>query len=129
MSYLWSDQSAGRYLQAEKTGTYTVQVSNQSGCHGTAAATVSFKNCNETPSTTISLFPNPAREKVNLEVSGYLPKEASMTVSDALGNIVISPTTLPQLQTLLDLSSFTKGVYFVIISWNDGNRVLQLLKD
>ena len=64
----------------------------------------------------ISFYPNPMRDKLNIEFSGT--NFASLKVLDLYGNIVYKNT---QHHTALELSHLKSGVYFVIIGFKNGN--------
>jgi hypothetical protein len=62
----------------------------------------------------VSLFPNPARENVTIELSGAALQGAKVTLYNVLGELVYQ-NQLNSPLSVLDVSSFARGVYTVVI--------------
>jgi hypothetical protein len=75
-----------------------------------------------------SVFPNPAKEEVNIQTSGFFNMNTSIRVYDAAGKQVLE-TKLQIPQTTIDISGLDKGIYFLKILNGDGEFVEKLIKD
>lgn len=62
----------------------------------------------EEEATDISLFPNPANEKLNIHYNNNL--YTNYSISDLAGKVIIS-NTINQLDDVIDISSLQKGLY------------------
>ena len=83
----------------------------------------------ETPlKNKIRVFPNPAKEEVNIQTSGFFNMNTSIRVYDAAGKQVLE-TKLQIPQTTIDISGLDKGIYFLKILNGDGEFVEKLIKD
>lgn len=71
----------------------------------------------------LTLFPNPASDKVFVSMNIETAAEAVITVIDAFGNIVILPDTIPTKKgtniVTINASDLTNGLYFVNIVIGD----------
>jgi hypothetical protein len=61
--------------------------------------------------TTITLFPNPAKEKITLKLD-FFKASQEISISDIQGKIIYSQK-LESLSTTINTSSFEKGIYFL----------------
>lgn len=63
----------------------------------------------------IHLFPNPARDVLNVQYSGNITKDHSWFIADAVGRIVKTLDALPEFG-IIDVSVLPGGVYFLGVS-------------
>jgi pectin methylesterase-like acyl-CoA thioesterase len=100
-----------------KNGSYTVVVTNASGCSSAPSVAVNVTvtpTIAAQPATTLTVYPNPTPTgQLTLELGGY--REAvQLTISNALGQRVhertLAPAALSSPQ-VLDLSALPAGVY------------------
>ncbi len=100
----------------------------QSVCGGDAStwASASFTARFADTELGFNLFPNPARNQVNLEFTGVLADNIDVTIHDMLGRTV-SATQVDGYNTSLDVSNLDNGVYLVRIVTNDGQSLVQKL--
>jgi PKD repeat protein len=99
-SYLWSNGATTQSITATTAGTYTVQVSNPSGCQS-AASSATTVTVNPTPVITLGTLANPTScgsatgsIAVNGTGSGSISWSGSASGSAAVGSL---PTTIPNL--------------------------------
>lgn len=69
-----------------------------------------------------TLYPNPATDKINI----YSKEDCLLIVSNSLGQI-IKKNNITKGNTLLNLSSFRKGVYFVSLSYKNNTQTKRLI--
>ena len=63
----------------------------------------------------IVVYPNPVREELNVELTGYDENlDGSLTIIDQGGRLIINQPHLSTVNTL-NLSRYSKGIYFMII--------------
>ena len=75
--------------------------------------TQTTENKPKNSSNTLKIYPNPAKNSINVEVKNAV----SIEIVDVLGKIVLSQNTLSDKQ--IDVSSLDKGIYFVKIMANN----------
>ncbi len=73
----------------------------------------------------LSVYPNPATGKVNLECSGFAGRAAAIRITNVEGRVMEEQSLGKwngQLRKTLDLSAYAKGVYFISFE-SDGQTV------
>jgi len=75
---------------------------------------------------TFEIYPNPANNVLTVNLNNY--KNAQIQVIDITGKIVLIINTT-QTKNALDVSSLTKGVYFIKITSNSQSTTKQFVKD
>ena len=73
----------------------------------------------------VSIFPNPANNEVTIKADN---KIKSIQLYDVQGRIIMT-RLMDDLESKLDLSSYSKGIYFVKIITEKGAQVQKLLKE
>jgi hypothetical protein len=76
----------------------------------------------------IQVYPNPAKEEINIQTSGFFNMNTSIRVYDAAGKQVLE-TKLQIPQTTIDISGLDKGIYFIKILNGNGEFVEKLIKE
>lgn len=77
----------------------------------------------------IIVYPNPVREEINVEISGYdESRESSITVIDQGGRILINQVQVSNRNTL-NLSRYPTGVYFMIIRLGNNKTKYTIIKE
>lgn len=87
-----------------------------------APATFLLSTPQNTFESTISLFPNPATNSINVKSNEEI---ISLTVLDQLGKVILTKNQ----SSNLDISSLQNGIYFANIKTNDGNVVKKFIKN
>jgi hypothetical protein len=106
-------------------GTYEVcltvsnQYSSDTFCKTLQFATVATGEA--APAVAVAVFPNPCQEGTNVILSDYLPKNASITLYDAMGRPALRQPLLTGWNSL-DLSHTPPGLYFYEIM-EEGKRL------
>lgn len=72
----------------------------------------------------IHLFPNPARNQLNLQIESFPTEGISVEVIDALGRSIALPTqqdsSSESAQFKIEVSSLSAGIYFLVVRSRDG---------
>ena len=88
-------------------GTYTVDISANSTA--TTAVSAAIDN------SLISVYPNPAKEQINIDLSSLNSSNASVKIMNANGMLVYQGTASNSVETI-NSSSFNKGIYVVQVA-------------
>lgn len=86
--------------------------------------TVSVNNINST-SDILSLYPNPASGYVTMKWSGK--QSAKITVTNIMGKRISIDNIAPNSNKQIDISTLTKGLYFVTVECNNQKTTQKLL--
>lgn len=129
-TYLWSNGASGPVLENIPGGTYTVTITEASGC--TRTATVEVKTTSGAVESAlpeqISLAPNPSAGTVILGMALKRPAWLRIEVRDATGKKVWerAPGVVSHTRISLDLGGSPPGIYAVSI-WIDNEVVVRKL--
>ena len=80
---------------------------------------------------TAAVYPNPGNGIFNLDLSTSKLEVFNITVMDVIGNTVYSSKTglvTGNLVTPIDLSSFSKGVYFINVKGSESQDIIKVVK-
>ena len=78
----------------------------------------------------VHVFPNPAKDILKIEIESNLPESIQLTMSDMLGRTVYTsehPALQQQYQKEIDVSSCSKGIYFLKISTSKGSMIRKIV--
>lgn len=122
-SYQWNNNATTATTNAQVTGTYSVTVTDQNGCEGTDAISVTFDPCLGLSEQSISLvlFPNPTTGLLTIESSSAAPMQVE--VMNTAGQTILTST-----KTSIDLSSVATGTYLVRVKQGNETQVFRIEK-
>jgi photosystem II stability/assembly factor-like uncharacterized protein len=131
-NYTWSSAPAANIsntsaiapsITFSATGVYTISLAaNNGGTTSTTTHTINITACgvgmaeHNMFEQSIGLYPNPANDKINIEVSNT--SSYSYKITDLLGKVVVSDKVSGQSNTSVNLSSINKGIYFLTVESN-----------
>jgi hypothetical protein len=123
VSYQWNNNATTATTNAQVTGTYSVTVTDQNGCEGTDAISVTFDPCLGLSEQTISLvlFPNPTTGLLTIESSSAAPMQVE--VMNTAGQTLLTGS-----ETSIDLSSVATGTYLVRVKQGNETQVFRIEK-
>lgn len=125
--YLWSDGSTTPTINVSSPGTYSVSVTNTSGCTGTDAVKVEKCVGIETIADgQILVYPNPSNGFVTIELLNNEYLNSKLEVYSVSGQLIRTESISNQLFQL-DLKSVDRGVYFFIISNNKSTKAASIV--
>jgi hypothetical protein len=75
----------------------------------------------------ISVFPNPANDIITIENTAFT-KDETISIYDIQGQLLLQQTML-QAKTNIDISAFSKGIYFVKVKTANGMDVKKIVKE
>ena len=117
------------------SGLYRVVVISSSLCTDTSVIYVYYASGEDNISgrTQVNLYPNPANDKVHLNVEGLDPGPVTIRLTDVYGEQVLpyhrEPAT-PHYNTTLDVSELPSGIYLLSIQSGQStyNRKVELVR-
>ncbi len=129
-SYTWQpgnvvgDMLVVSTLTANQTFTCTGEEIN--GCKTTTVVQAVVGPCVgirsfDNNSVNVSVYPNPAKDQLNLQIDVALQSEVRVQIYDALGRAVVTQdlqTNSTSSTQHFDLTAFDRGIYFVRVSVN-----------
>jgi hypothetical protein len=127
-TYTWSPAGGnGPNAFGLAPGCYTVTVSDQVNCIGTATTCVSFATGIATngPVSIFSIYPNPTNGLIVIE-SGVMI-DRTVEVVDVTGRLILSETHASATFTI-DLSAYSNGVYYLKVKEANGSKQFKVVK-
>jgi hypothetical protein len=118
-SYFWSDGSIGQSIVVTQNGIYTVTVTDEFGCEGTAFINVFTIGVEDVVARQVGVFPNPANDVINLVWPSHWLGQAKAALYDMQGRMLTS-ISASQLSQSLDASGLASGHYLLQIQSPDG---------
>ena len=115
--YMFTTDQATRMQTAMLNSPYR----NQLGTHGLCSAPLAINNFNLNDN--ISIYPNPAKTELNLNVSQNDINELS--ISNLLGQVLIKL----QNQNRIDISNLTNGIYILEITQGQNKYTKKFIKE
>ena len=76
------------------------------------------------------IFPNPTNDVLKIQIETLMPESIQLVMNDMLGRTVYTSQSTPseqQYRTEIDVSSFSKGVYFLRISTSKGSMTRKVV--
>lgn len=128
ITYLWSNGESTSSVTNLSAGTYTVTITDASGCSKTASFVVdNVVGINAINSLAANIYPNPTTGQFYVELS-----KAGLTqikVVDLAGKEVATAQANGQSRINLSLGAAASGIYFVHISQGNASSVKKLVKE
>ena len=134
-TYSWEGPdftSEDQNLDSLIAGDYTVTVTDANGCEFTSTTIVVVSGLNELVNLIdVTLFPNPTRGLVEVQLSGLAGESVTAVLTDGLGREV-SREDLGNLSGVhverMDLNGYESGVYFLRLQVADAVEVIRVVK-
>ncbi|MES2514198.1 MAG: M43 family zinc metalloprotease [Bacteroidota bacterium] len=100
-------------------GTFTVMYTymDANNCSAVDSKTVNVSLCTgitELTNTNISVYPNPAKDAINVMMDAALINNTSIELYDAIGKLIITEKVI-NVQTTIKIDALAKGIYTVRI--------------
>jgi hypothetical protein len=126
-NYQWSDGSTSQTIQTVSPATVWVNVFDPAGCYGSDTINISSAvNVGELLQDGVSIYPNPAREKINYTVDMGADEEMDVNLYDARGRVVnhFALHGHGRIKGELNVGSYAQGVYVLsFMTAHDTKRV------
>lgn len=131
-TYNWSNGSQNQTITNLPAGTYTVTITDNTGCtkvsSTTIAPTVGVANLEEVAS--VKLFPNPTKDVCYIQIETANEQAVTIQVYNNIGQLVYgkNENNFKQGTEAVDVSTFAAGVYVVRVQLNSSMRTLRFVK-
>lgn len=78
----------------------------------------------------MSIFPNPANNELNIQIASEFLINANLSITDLTGKKLLNEniSVSEMLNFKLDVSNYSKGMYFVILKNETGTMILKFIK-
>ncbi len=79
-----------------------------------------------------SVYPNPCKEELHVQLQGYVAKAREIKIYSVLGDVVLSKKIIGTVNTsevVLDVHELSSGVYFAVLESEGGRVVRKIIKE
>lgn len=124
-TYVWSNGETDAITIADSDGDFTVTVTDEFGCEGTATISVTIipAGIDNESASALSVFPNPVQEMLTI-VRSSTAQPAKYSLLDLSGRALIPTRQMQGLVTELSLSELPSGTY--ILQVEEGVRISRI---
>ena len=109
------------------SGNYAVEVTVNNCMVMSACITLNFVGVHENSVSNVTVFPNPAKDKIVINLNQY-DANTSIEVVDLTGKIVAT-TAVNSKSVTLDVSEFSKGIYLAKVISSEGAFAVKFIKE
>jgi Secretion system C-terminal sorting domain len=140
--YLWSNGAISQSITVTTEGSYSVRVYNAGGCFSNslptnvtvlqarlADVTFDLENTSEEIER-FSVYPNPASELLNISFTDSKERNVHVLLVDLTGRELLrkeTTTMMGENKIEMNVSDFTKGVYFAYLLSDDNKQVTKVI--
>lgn len=132
-SFLWSTGASTASVSNLAAGSYTVTITDQSGC--VRIATVILNGANGIATVTdlvmIKVYPNPAQDICNIQIELNATQKLIMRMLNNLGQQVWEKelNSFKQGTETVNLNHLASGVYFIQVQLSSGMQTIRFVKE
>ena len=129
VSYQWSNFSTTQTITVYLTGAYSVCVSDSNGCSNCDTIDVGiFVGIDQiSGGNMMNLYPNPAHSSFTIDMKNPVNENVSFTITNTQGQLLMFEEVKNFESKTFNVSSFSKGVYFLRIQSSSGSSVYRLV--
>ena len=132
--YKWSTGETTETIDVTATGTYSVTVTDELGCEGSGEIhcinrTTGIDDLIHGNGYTIAYYPNPASEKLNIEITNQLSKDIKIELINVQGQLLYNNQYSKIQNTIqeIDISNYSKGIYYIRFKIDDAFYIRKLV--
>ena len=133
-TYAWSTSETSETIYVTSKGTYSVTVSDQNGCEGSASINVDTMTCNGSMRNLklsgLKVFPNPTTDHVVVAFGSTTADKLTTRVIDIAGKVFQEEvfTTYPgENRITVKLNELAPGHYFLWLGNSNGSTSLKIV--
>jgi phosphodiesterase/alkaline phosphatase D-like protein len=129
-TYTWINGSVNDSLENLIAGNYLVQITDANGCKSSKSFTVTQSLAvNEGSSMRLNVFPNPAQQFLNVEVSLFYSADISIRIYNFLGQVVLKSSfnNIKKNTLVFDVGHLSSGNYLLLVDENGKTKSKKFL--
>ncbi len=85
-------------------------------------------NFSEASTLNVNVFPNPAKDVLNINTENNVSGEVNVQILNAMGALVYNQTLIASVSQTIDIASFNPGIYYIAIAECE-TKIIRLLKN
>ena len=130
VSYEWSTSAKSNAIDVTADGTYTLTVTDSHQCATTKSVKVkmSATGIGNATIADITVYPNPARDIVNIDFDGMLANGCQILIANASGQIIFASRQTDDIMQIA-VDDWAPGMYFIKITSNNETRIIKFVKE
>ena len=123
---LWNNDFVGKNLLLS---AYAKDEDGTSGNIVRKTINFSHVSIDEIESEDISIYPNPADNKINIELHDEQIESAQIEIIDTIGRSIYINNTSSNNEISIDVSNLSKGIYFIKLNTEDRQYIQKFIKN
>jgi large repetitive protein len=131
--YIWNTGETTQTIIVDSTGFYWVSVTNAYGCSESDSVNVTvFTGLDELAGGPLEIlvYPNPARNFINLSIENSLSGNYQISIFSSLGTLLFHKTyTNGNLNEQLNIQDLPPGIYFLQVISDKQKKILKISKN
>jgi len=125
-TYEWSTGSTNTSIIASSTGTYSVTVTDEFGCEGSASSFIEVTGIEHMITSQMKIYPNPANDFIHVEWPADWIGSAQLEMTDLTGRVIYSKNCDLEAERI-DTKSISPGYYLIQVYSPEGEGSTKIL--
>lgn len=114
-------------LEFTNEGNYSIIITDEFGCESEASYLVDFTALKENERTSISIYPNPTKELINIKLQDQNTKIATLVIKDLSGKTVFENININSDKSSINISNLSDGIYFIEVTTDSDKKLTKKL--
>ena len=136
-SYLWSNNDTNAQITVDTNNFSSgfnniwIEATNYFGCIASDTITITFSDLTDIQklsTNNLTLFPNPSNGFIHINLGENNLNNANIHVLDLHGKLLLSKQITSQ-KTTINLNNYSKGIYLIKFSNQNGSKIYKVIKD
>ena len=130
VTYEWDNNATTNAIEVNADGTHTLTVTDSHKCAATKSVTVKKRATGISKSSIadIAVYPNPARDIVNIDFNGMMTKGSQILIANASGQIIFASKQTSDIMQI-NVDDWAQGLYFIKVTSNHESRIMKFVKE
>lgn len=130
VTYEWDNKATTNAIEVNADGTHSLTVTDSHKCAATKSVTVKKKATGISNSSIadIAVYPNPARDIVNIDFNGMMTKGSQILIANASGQIIFASKQTSDIMQI-NVDDWAQGLYFIKVTSNHESRIMKFVKE
>ena len=127
-TYEWNTGARTKAIDVTENGTYTLKITDSRGCSAEKSVTIKTTDINNSSVANIAVYPNPAKDILNIDFGGQMTNGCQILIANASGRIIFASKQTSDIMPIA-VDDWAQGIYFIKITSNSESRIIKFVKE